>query len=166
MLNLLALLTMALAVASPWDAPVTPQGVGPMRVGMSIAALHRIGAVQDRLPPALEEDDVCCVYWRVPGHPGLVAMMTGGLVVRIDIEGMAYRTRSGVHVGMAEAEVRARLGAGVRVAPATRGAAGRHLTLRARGSPYGLLVETDGGRATLMRVGQWRHLVDWGLSPG
>jgi hypothetical protein len=164
MLNLLAFLV--LAAASPWGAPVTPQGVGPFRVGMSIAALHRIGAVQDRLPPALEEDDVCCGYWRLPGHPGLVAMMTFGLVVRIDIDGPLYRTRSGVHVGMAEAEVRARLGAGMRVAPAAQGTAGRLLTLRARGSPYGLLVETDGSRATRMRVGQWQHLVDWGRSPG
>ena len=81
MLNLLAFLV--LAAASPWDAPVTPQGVGPLRVGMSIAALHRIGAVQDRLSPEMEADDVCCGYWRLPGHPGLVAMMTGGLVVRI-----------------------------------------------------------------------------------
>ena len=164
MLNLLAFLV--LAAASPWGAPVTPQGVGPLRVGMSIAALHRIGAVQDRLSPEMEADDVCCAYWRVPGHPGLVAMMTGGVVVRIDVDGPLYRTMAGVHVGMAEGEVRARLGAGMRIAPATRGAPGRRLTLRERGSPYGLLVETNGSRAILMRVGYWQHLVDWGLSPG
>jgi hypothetical protein len=108
MMNLLAFL--ALAVASPWDAPATPQGVGTVRVGMSIAALGRIGAVQDRLSPEREEDDVYCANWRFPGHPGLVAMMTGGLVVRIDVGSPAYRTRSGVRVGMAEAEVRALLG--------------------------------------------------------
>lgn len=151
MMSLLAFL--ALAVASPWDAPVTPRGVGAVRVGMSIAALERIGAVRDRLSPEREEDDVYCATWRFPGHPGLAAMMTGGLVVRIDIDSPAYRTRSGMRVGMAEAEVRALLGAGARV-----GANPRHLTLRARGSPYGMLVETQDGRALRIRVGRWPHL--------
>jgi hypothetical protein len=150
-LNLLAFL--ALTVASPWDAPVTPQGVGAVRVGMSIAALERIGGVRDRLSPEREEDDVYCANWRFPGHPGLVAMMTGGLAVRIDVDSPAYRTRSGVRVGMAEAEVRGLLGAGTRV-----GTNPRFLTLRARGSPYGMLVETDGSRAVRMRVGRWPHL--------
>ena len=156
MLNLLAFL--ALAAASPWDAPVTPRGVGPMRVGMSGPALQRIGAVRDRLSPEREEDDVYCVNWRVPGQPGLVAMMTGGVVVRIEIESPAYRTRPGVRVGMAEAEVRALLGPGMEDAPTPRGGGGQYLTLRARGSPYGLMVKTSGARALRLRVGLWPHL--------
>jgi len=130
----------ALAAATPWDAPVTPQGVG----------------VQDRLPRQQEEDDVCCADWRFPGHPGLVAMMTGGLVVRIEVDSPAYRTRSGIRVGISEAEVRA-LG-GRPVALPNRRAAGRYLALRAAGSPYGVLLETDGARAVRMRVGLWAHL--------
>jgi hypothetical protein len=108
----------------------------------------------------MEEDDVYCVNWRFPGHPGLVAMMTGGAAVRIDVAGPAYRTRSGLHVGMAEARVRALLGAGTRV-----GIDPRHLTLRARGSPFGMLVETQGGRAVRIRVGRWPHLAYEGGCP-
>ena len=56
MLTLLAFLAL---VAGPWHAPVTPQGVGAIRIGMSFTAVQRIGGIVDRLPPALEADDVC-----------------------------------------------------------------------------------------------------------
>jgi hypothetical protein len=39
------------------DAPVTPQGVGAIRIGMTFTVVQRIGGVADRLSPALEADD-------------------------------------------------------------------------------------------------------------
>ncbi len=102
---------MALALAG--ETPVTLHGIGDLRIGMSVAELRRRGATMEENP--LEEGD--CNYWRLPGRDGLAFMVVGGRVVRIDIQNPAYRTQSGAHVGMSEAEVRAIYGPAMRVEP-------------------------------------------------
>ena len=78
-------------------------------------------------------------------------------MVRIETEDRRYRTASGARVGMTEGEIR-RLYPGMRVEPHPyTGPQGHYLVFRARGEPYGLIVETDpdSGRATQMRAGTW-----------
>ena len=147
MLGLLA----AMAAAAPWDAPLTLHGIGSLRVGMPVAALRRMGATGEDYP----DPDVDCSYWHTPRWPGLNMMVSGGRVVRIETEDRRYRTASGARVGMTEAEIR-RLYPATRVEPhPSTGPQGHYLVVRARGAPYGLIIETDGARATQVRVGTW-----------
>jgi hypothetical protein len=143
----------AALMAAPWDAPLTLHGIGGLRVGTPVGALRRMGATHEDYP----DPDVDCSYWQTPGWPGLMLMVSGGRVVRIETEDRRYRTASGARVGMTEAEIR-RIYPGMRVEPHPyTGPQGHYLVFRARGEPYGLIVETDPdtGRALQMRVGLW-----------
>ncbi|HEV2816306.1 MAG TPA: hypothetical protein VGW40_03665 [Allosphingosinicella sp.] len=150
---ILALL--ALALADPWDAPLTLHGIGTLRIGTPVAALRRMGATGERYP----DEEVDCAYWQAPRWPGLAMMVSGGRVVRIETEDPRYRTASGARVGMTEAEIRRLYGPAMRVEPHPyTGPEGHYLVYRARGEPYGLIVETDHetGRARSIRVGTWQ----------
>jgi hypothetical protein len=145
----------ALALADPWDAPMTMQGIGSLRIGTPVAALRAMGASEERYP----DEEVDCAYWRTERWPGLAMMVSGGRVVRIETEDARYRTASGARVGMGEAEVRALYGAAMRVEPHPyTGPEGHYLVYRARREPYGLIVETsaESGRAISLRVGTWQ----------
>ncbi len=144
----------AMALAAPWDAPLTLHGIGTLRVGMPVAALRRIGATGENYP----DPEIDCSYWQTPRWPGLMMMVSGGRVVRIETEDRRYRTASGARVGMTEAEIRRLYGSLMRAEPHHyTGPEGHYLTYRARGEPYGLIIETDPGtgRAITMRVGTW-----------
>ena len=148
----------ALALAAPGDVPVTLHGIGALRIGLPAAELRRMGATEDENPL---EDEGDCNYWRLPGRDGLAFMVVGGRVVRIDIDDPAYRTVSGAHVGMSEAQVRAIYGAAMRVEPQPyTGPEGHYLIYRARAEPYGLIFATDyeNGRTESLRVGLWRYV--------
>jgi len=150
---ILALIALALA----GEQSVTLHGVGDLRIGMPAAELRQRGARME--PNPLEEGD--CNYWYLPGRDGLAFMVVGGRVVRIDIQNSAYRTVSGAHVGMSEAEVRAIYGPAMRVEPHPyTGPEGHYLVYRARAEPYGLIFEThyETGRAETMRVGLWTYV--------
>lgn len=146
------------ALAGTGD-PVTMQGIGPLRVGISLETLRRrFGA---RLDGEGQDSGEPCTYWTSPRHPGLAFMVVEGRLVRIDIDDPAYRTRSGVRVGMSERDIRRIYGGRMRVEehPYTH-PEGKYLVYQARDEPYGLIVETDDGRALSMRVGYWEN-VQW-----
>jgi len=142
----------AALLAAPWDAPLTMHGIGTLRIGTPVAALRRMGATGENYP----DPEIDCSYWRTPRWPGLLMMVSGGRVVRIETEDARYRTASGARVGMTEAGVRRLYGSAMRVDPHPyTGPQGHYLVYRARGEPYGLIVETDGQAATQIRVGTW-----------
>ena len=148
---------LALALTGPGDAPVTLQGIGPLHVGLPVATLRsRFGATEQEGDP---ESD--CSYWTSPSFPDLAMMVVGGRLVRIDVAGASYRTRSGAAVGMSESDIRAIYGRLMTVEPHPYTAPeGHYLVYRARGEPYGMILETDNGRAVALRVGFWEN-VQW-----
>jgi len=149
---------LALALAGPPDNRVTLQGIGALRVGLSTDTLRTsFRATREEG----FEDDESCSYWRTPDHPGLGLMVVDGRLVRIDIDEARYRTRSGAAVGMSEREIRAIYGPLMTVEPHPYTAPeGHYLVYRASGEPYGMIVETDNGRAIALRVGYWEN-VQW-----
>lgn len=85
-----ALIAAAAMLAEPWDAPLTMNGIGSLRIGTPVAALRAMGATGEPYP----EEEVDCAYWRAPQWPGLAMMASGGRVVRIETEDPRYRTAS------------------------------------------------------------------------
>lgn len=149
---MLELMLAMMLAAEPWDAPMTMRGIGDLRIGAPVAALRAISASEERYP----DEEVDCAYWRSDRWPGLAVMASGGRIVRIETEDPRYRTASGARVGMNEAEIRALYGARLRLEPHPyTGPEGHYLVYRARGEPYGMIVETDGSRALSLRVGTW-----------
>jgi hypothetical protein len=99
------------ASSSAWQ--LSASGIGPVRVGMTVAeaalALH-----DAETPPATEE----CAYVGLSGLPAGVSLMTeAGRIVRVDVDdSSAVATAEGARVGATEAVVLA-LYPGARVEP-------------------------------------------------
>lgn len=151
---MLATIAAALALADPWDAPMTMHGIGDLRIGMPVAALREMEATGAQYP----DPEIDCSYWRAPRWPGLAMMVSGGRVVRIETEDPRYRTASGARVGMTAADIRALYGSAVWVAlDPYDGPEAHYLIYQARDEPYGMIVETNAetGRAEMIRVGTW-----------
>lgn len=151
---MLEMIVAALALADPWDAPMTMHGIGDLRIGTPVAALRAMGATGEQYP----DPEIDCSYWRAPRWPGLAMMVSDGRVVRIETEDSRYRTASGARVGMTAAEIRALYGSAMRVAPDHYdGPDAHYLIYQARDEPYGMIVETNAetGRAEMILVGTW-----------
>ncbi len=132
---------------APWV--VTDSGVGPIRVGMTA----------DEIRPHVEAlgELEGCAYAKAPAVPGLLVMLFGGKVVRLDVIEMATATAEGARVGDTEARVR-ELYPGVRVEP-HKYTDGHYLVVDAA-SGRRLVFETDGTLVTRYRAGTVPQ-VDW-----
>jgi hypothetical protein len=100
-----------------------------------------------------------CRYLHLARGPqGIAFMLTGNVIVRIDIdEASALRTSAGAHIGSSEDEIKALYGAAVVVAPHKYEPAGHTLTVASRDPQQSLIryvFETDGRRVTRYRVGR------------
>ncbi|HEX8468632.1 MAG TPA: hypothetical protein VF620_12590 [Allosphingosinicella sp.] len=151
------LVALALLAATPAPEVITLNGLGPLRIGLSEAQLRaRHRAAPEEADPDPEVD---CAYWSSPSYPGVAMMVSGGRLVRIETEDPRYRTPGGARVGLAEAELRARYGPGMKVEPHPyMGPEGKYLIVRARAEPLAMIVETWGGLARSIRVGYWRSV--------
>ena len=87
-------------------------------------------------------------------------MVSGGRLVRIDFDDARYVTRSGARIGMSEREIRAIYGHGrcgsSRIPIPIRRAV--IWSCQARREPFGMIFETDNGRAISYRVGYWENV--------
>jgi len=128
---------------------VTESGAGPIRLGMTA----------DELRPHVEGlgELEGCAYTKVPAAPGLLVMLFGGKVVRLDVIEMATATAAGAQVGDTEARVR-ELYPDARVEP-HKYTDGHYLVVDAAPGRR-LVFETDGTRVTRYRAGAVPQ-VDW-----
>lgn len=140
--------------ATPWT--VSPDGAGPVRVGMSETdARAALGLAPDT--SARREP---CRYLSSgtssgAGAPGIVFMVERDTVVRVDVRDSTTTTPEGVHTGMTEAEVRARY-PGVRTMPHKyTGPTGHYLVVTpGADTTRQFIFETDGQRVLLWRAGR------------
>ena len=146
------------AAPTPRD-PVLLHGIGPLRIGLGARELRsRFGA---RPVDPDFESEIGCGYWTSPRLPDLSLMVVDNRLVRIDITGPGWRTRSGAAVGMTQDSVLALYGKAMRVEPHPyTDPAGKYLVYRARNEPFGLIAETQAGKLVSMRIGYWKN-VEW-----
>ena len=137
----------------------TPDGIGAIRVGMTVDELRRaIGNVPGANPTA------DCSYVRpasVP--PGVAVMLSHGQVARIDVDSAGVRTDAGVAVGDSAAKVAAAYGARMTATPHKYVSGGQYLTVRSTSPADSLrrmVFETENGRVTRFRAGRVPE-VEW-----
>ena len=130
-----AALTATAAAAQPRQWPLTPDGYGPARIGMTR------NQVQDALGTALQgqplEPGAACIEL-VPerGYPDMVFMFLDRRLSRIVVQGASrVATPRGIRVGATAAEVRRAYPAGLRAEEhAYTGAPAEYLTFWTRGA--------------------------------
>lgn len=140
------------AVPARWS--VAPDAFGPLRIGMTSAAITSIipGAFSLAAPPEAGG----CGYAKWDGPPGVSLMFTGDTLVRIDVDSAVVITGDSARVGDTEARIDSIYGSAVRRLP-HKYTDGRYLIVV--GEPpidtlHRLVFETDGQRVTKLRAGR------------
>ena len=143
-------IALLLVAASPPPRVLEPHGLGPVRIGMTIAAAeHALGARLD------VDGGECSGAVRRDGRDKqIIYMVEGGRITRIDINTPLVRTARGVGLGSTIAQVRKAYGATFRSHPNLYTAL-PDLEVRRPGSRFGLIFETDHGRVIAMRGGKY-----------
>ncbi len=139
--------------APPWTLAL--DGIGPVRVGMTIADVERLVGGTARIE-RIEPDDECG-YAYVPGVPeGISFMLSRDTVVRANVQEPGILDDVGLGVGSTEAEVMARRAGKVRVEPHPyTGPEGHYLIVDDPARPgFRLIYETDGQRVVTFRAGR------------
>jgi hypothetical protein len=132
---------------------VTHDGFGPVKVGMTLPQASKALGVRVTRGAGYEGDGC---YYASPesGYEGVVFMMSGPRVVRIDIRSSRYATDRGARVGDSEARIRRLYRGEYKVSRHKYFEAGRYIEVAAKGGRYLLIFETDGRRVTTYRVGR------------
>ena len=153
---LIAASLLVTAAAGPSRPPLTPDGWGEVRIGMSEQALAARFHVA--IPPDDDADSEDCRQFEWPAAgPDVWVMTEKGRVTRITIDGKSrLKTAKGVGIGSREAAVRRLYGPRLTIATAAYLDEPAHdLTFWVDGRKRrGILFETDEhGRVTDVRVG-------------
>jgi hypothetical protein len=91
------------AAAPAWT--LTPQGYGPVKIGMSRAQVSR--ALGVKLSPRAEHEEDACESGGAATLPGMIFMFEEGRLTRISLyDESRVRTPRGIGMGASEAEVR------------------------------------------------------------
>jgi len=139
------------APTSVWT--VTPSGIGPIRVGMTVEDLKRVGG--DVNVPAGNAD---CAYVRPPSAPaGVSVMLAHGQVTRIDVESSGVQSDAGIVVGDSASRVSQVYAGRVTTTPHKYVQGGQYLTVRStspQDSAFRIVFEIEAGRVTRFRSGR------------
>jgi hypothetical protein len=140
-------------------SPVTINGIGPVRVGMTVAEASRAASV-----PIVSAGDNGgnpeCTYFRPQTIPsGMGFMVTEGHISRVDIwRNSPVTTLSGARIGSTEAEIKALFPGQIEVTPHEYVPGGHYLTFVPRDAGdrnYRMIFETvPNGRVTQFRAGK------------
>ncbi len=139
-------------IVGPKD--LTEYGIGPVRVGMTLAEVA--GATSSGIH-LVGTDSTECSYlnWR-DGPPGVLIMAEGGRVVRVDVRNPAITTPEGIKIGSTEAEVQQQYAGQVEVLP-HKYTDGHYFVVTPRNpadSDLRLVFETDGRKVEAFRGGR------------
>ena len=142
---------------STWT--VTANGIGAIRVGMSIRDLREVAGDVPSANPTAE-----CSYVR-PGAtpPGVLVMLARGQVARVDVDSTGVPSDAGVAVGDSAARVTAAYAGRVTSTPHKYVPGGQYLTVKPTSpadSARRMVFETENGRVTRFRSGRVPE-VEW-----
>ena len=149
-LLLLALALSAAPAAAPAQSPgwrLTPDGYGPVRIGMTRAQVS--AALSIRLEgEAIDDANACIEMGAAQGYPDLFFMFENGRLSRISLgERSRVTTLRGIGIGATAAQVRRAYGRGLRAETHTYiGRPGEYLTFWTRFNAKGVRFETGADR--------------------
>jgi hypothetical protein len=86
-----------LYAALPQSSGIRFDGIGTVRIGMSLPDLNRV-LHTSYLKPS-DPDERSCFYVDMPGQPGVTLMILNSRVGRVDIDNAVTATAEGIHNG-------------------------------------------------------------------
>jgi hypothetical protein len=148
---------LAVALCSPATAAdgawvLREDGIGPIKVGMTLAQLRAMLGEKLSLSYPQDTDDNSCFYADSAKHPDIAFMMLKGRLARIDVSGRVS-TAKGIRIGDPEAAV-IRAYPNVKIeSHAYTGPEGHYLTAASPDGRYGIRFETDGKKVVNFYAG-------------
>jgi hypothetical protein len=127
---------------------VRPNGVGPVKIGMSLPQLNM--ALHEKFAMPQDKEDQVCFYVTSTQHPQVSFMIENKRLVRVDVDKSGVTTTEGVQVGNSEEHVKDIYGSHLKVAP-HHYTDGHYLTVRS--GNYGVRFETDDGKVSTFYAG-------------
>ncbi len=153
-MSVLAGVSVALACAADASAQtswrLSPYGLGPVRIGMSVREAARALSMTAPPKPGPEaESEACWEFEAGDRHPGVFGMISNGRLVRLTINAPSTLVSDhGVGVGAAEAEVVKAYGGKLKVEPhAYEEKPAHYLTSRTPDRTHAIKYSTDNHRS-------------------
>jgi hypothetical protein len=138
------------------SSPVSIQGIGAIRIGMTIPEASRTGRV--KLTTEETVGRTTCLYYKPVGKPtGVSLMVNKGTIARIDISNPQIATLSGAKIGSSENQIRSIYGSRLQTKRHKYLERGHYLIFVPRDNPdrrNRIWFETDGTKVTNWRVGR------------
>jgi hypothetical protein len=153
---LMLLLTCSISHSMAADTWIVREdGVGPVKVGMTLAKLS--AALHQELGPN-EKDEHSCFYIDAHGHDHVGFMIIDGRVARVDVNAPGVATTTSIQVGDSEQKARKIYGSRMKVTEHTYVDHGHYLTVRSADGRYGVRFETDGSKITGYYAGSYEAI--------
>jgi hypothetical protein len=131
---------------------VTENGIGNLRVGMTAAEAKAVVPV---FSVAASRDSTACTYSRTNGlPPGVMVMLEGGKIVRVEVRRGTIATSTGARIGDSEDKIKTLYPGQVSVTPHKYTQGGHYLTVTPPSSTDRIIFETDGKKVVNYRAGQ------------
>ncbi len=159
--DILALLLSLLCFANQASAAdtwiVREDGVGPTKIGMSLAQLSAV--LHEKFSPPADKEDQGCFYVNPSKHPQIAFMIENGRLVRVDVDREGLSTSEGIQVGDSESHALKVYGHLLKVEPrAFMEEEGHFLTASSRDGRFGVRFETDHGKITGFYAGRYKAI--------
>ena len=140
--------------AARW--PLSFNGFGPVKIGMTAADAEKM--LEFILHPDRDvHPDECHYVINKRRIPGLLFMLVGGRIVRIDVTAEYYQTDAGARVGMTEEQIKKLYPDGA-VSPDPYLPGGHHLSVYDKNRRYGMIFSTEGNVVKSFRIGQYNEV--------
>jgi hypothetical protein len=153
--QLLLCLLLAASCSATNDWVVREDGIGPIKIGMSLS--HLSATLHQKLSEE-EGGSENCFYVHAPGHDHISYMIIDDRVVRVDIDAPGTRTATGIQVGDREAHLRQVYGSRAKVTAHQYVDTGHYLTVRSADGRNGIRFETDMGKVTMFYAGTYEAI--------
>ena len=144
--------TCCVASVSAAEAPVIrPDGVGPIKMGMTVAQLS--DALHQKFSMPEHKEDQGCFFVHPRVYPAV--MIEDGKVVRVDVDQPGILTAEGVQVGDTEEHAKKVYGPRLKIEPSKYAGdeGGHYLTVLSNDRRYGIRFETEQGKITTFYAG-------------
>jgi hypothetical protein len=134
---------------------IREDGVGPVKIGMTLGQLS--ATLHQKLSEEESGSDNC-FYVRARGHDHVSFMIVDDRLVRIDVDGPAVATSTGIRVGDSDAIPRRIYGTKLKVTEHKYIDTGHYLTVRSGDGVYGIRFETDKGKILSFYAGTYEAI--------
>jgi hypothetical protein len=134
----------------PWT--VTPEGIGPLRVGMTVAEANKAVSGGFSAPPSA---DPACSYARTAKAPeGVAVMLQNNKIARVEIRNGSTPTAEGARIGDTESRINSLYSGRVTTSAHKYVTGGHYLTITpVNDTTHRIVFETDGKVVTNYRAG-------------